>query len=114
MVNAEHYPDGGEGIYVAVIGTGLLDLWPFFFAHANIADEWGIGFTHDVYWDDDICNFVFGPLRDDRGFITGDLNSGHGTHVTSTIVGYRFRTATADFVVEGVAPRVTIIPVTCP
>ncbi|MFU8795851.1 MAG: S8 family peptidase [Dehalococcoidia bacterium] len=108
MVNAEYYPDGGEGIYVAVIDTGLLSLWPFFFPHANIADDWGIGFTHDVYWDDDIGDIVFGPLRDDRGFITGDLNSGHGTHVTSTIVGYNFNNL---FTVAGVAPKATIIPV---
>jgi len=110
MVNAEYYPDGGEGIYVAVIDTGLLPLWPFFFSHANIADEWGIGFTHDVYWDDDIGDFVFGPVIE-TDFVTSDLNSGHGTHVTSTIVGYRYATALGDFFVEGVAPKATIIPV---
>ncbi len=106
MVNAEYYPDGGEGVYVAVLDTGLLEMWPWFFGHANIADEWGIGFTHDVYWDD--TEIVWGPLRDDRGFITGDLNSGHGTHVTSTVVGYNFYDL---FTVDGVAPKATIIPV---
>ena len=39
MVNAEYYPDGGEGVYVAVLDTGLLEAWPFFFEHADIADE---------------------------------------------------------------------------
>ena len=111
MVNAEYYPEGGEDIYVAVLDTGLLELWEFFFGHADIADEWGIGFTHDVYWDG--TEIVWGPLRDDRGFITGPLNSGHGTHLTSTIVGYRFSTLTADFIVGGVAPKATIIPVLC-
>ncbi len=113
MVNAEYYPEGGEDIYVAVLDTGLLELWPFFFGHANIADGYGIGFTHDVYWDAGLGEIVWGPLRNDRGFITGDLNSGHGTHVTSTVVGYRFSTATADFIVDGVAPKATIIPVLC-
>lgn len=112
IVNAEYYPNGGEGIYVAVLDTGLLEQWPFFFPHANIKTEWGIGFTHDIWWNDTLGDFEFGPLRDDRGFITKAFEgSGHGTHVTSTIVGYRFRTATADFIVQGVAPKATIIPV---
>ena len=110
LVNAEYYPEGGEDIYVAVLDTGLLELWPFFFGHANIADEWGIGFTHDVYWDNKLKEIVWGPVRDDRGFITGDLNSGHGTHVTSTVVGYNFNNL---FIVGGVAPKATIIPVLC-
>jgi subtilisin family serine protease len=111
IVDAELYPDGGEGIYVAVLDTGLLDLWPFFFPHANIADEWGIGFTHDIWWDDILGDIVFGPLRDDRGFITKPYEgSGHGTHVTSTIVGYNFNNL---FIVGGVAPKATIIPVLC-
>jgi len=110
MVNGEYYPDGGEGVYVAVLDTGLLEMWPFFFADISIADEYGIGFTHDVWWDGGIGDFVWGPLEDDRGFITGDLNSGHGTHLTSTIVGYNYNNL---FIVDGVAPEVTIIPVLC-
>jgi subtilisin family serine protease len=108
MVDADLYPDGGEDIYVAVLDTGLLDIWPFFFPHADIATEYGIGFTHDIWWDDGL---VFGPLRDDRGFITKPFEgSGHGTHVTSTIVGYNFNNL---FLVGGVAPKATIIPVLC-
>ena len=109
MVNAEYYPDGGEGIYVAVLDTGLLEMWEFFFGHANIADEWGIGFTHDIRWNGKTKDFVMGPLRDDRGFITKAFEgSGHGTHVTSTVVGYNFNNL---FIVGGVAPKATIIPV---
>lgn len=116
-VNAEYFPDGGNGIYVAVLDTGLLEYWPFFFTNpetgeCNIKWEWGKGFTHDIWWDDTIGDFVIGPLRDDRGFITDPFKgSGHGTHVTSTIIGYRFRTATADMWIRGVAPKATIIPV---
>ncbi|NIV34908.1 MAG: S8 family serine peptidase, partial [Anaerolineae bacterium] len=36
--------------------------------------------------------------------------SGHGTHVASTIVGYNFNNL---FLVGGVAPKATIIPVLC-
>ncbi len=108
MVNAEYYPNGGEGIYVAVLDTGLLELWPFFFGHADIAWEWGKGFSYDVYWCTETEQIVWGPLRDDRGFITKPFEgSGHGTHVTSTIVGYSF----AGMIVQGVAPKATIIPV---
>ena len=105
MVDADVDNDG-EGVYVAVLDTGLLQMWPFFFPQADIAWELGIGFTHDIWWDD---GFWMGPLRDDRGFITKPLEgSGHGTHVTSTIVGYNY----ADlFWVRGVAPKATIIPV---
>jgi subtilisin family serine protease len=110
MVNGELVANDGTGVYVAVLDTGLVDLWPFFFSQANIAANLGKGFTHDIYWDDAAQDIMVGPLRDDRGFITG-LASGHGTHVVSTIVGYRFSTATSNYWVRGVAPKVTIIPV---
>ncbi len=103
LVDAEGMNDG-DGVYVAVLDTGLLDLWPFFFSQADIAHDLGKGFTHDMWWDDGL---VIGPLKDDRGFIT-DMASGHGTHVVSTIVGYNYNDL---FWVKGVAPKVTIIPV---
>jgi len=117
IVNAEYYEDGGEGIYIAVLDTGLLANWQFFFTNpltgeCRIKWEWGKGFTHDIWWNDTIGDFEIGPLRDDRGFITKPFEgSGHGTHVVSTIIGYRFRTATADMWIKGVAPKATIIPV---
>ncbi len=108
MIDADVREDG-EGVYVAVLDTGLLEMWPYFFPQANIAWQLGIGFTHDIWWDDDIGDFVMGPLRDDRGFITKPYEgSGHGTHVTSTIVGYNYGDL---FWVRGVAPKATIIPV---
>ncbi|MEM2568130.1 MAG: S8 family serine peptidase, partial [Candidatus Bathyarchaeia archaeon] len=116
IVDAESY-NGGEGIYVAVLDTGLLPQWQFFFTNPSTGEcrikaEWGKGFTHDIWWDDTIGDFVIGPLRDDRGFITDPfMGSGHGTHVTSTIIGYRFRTTVADMWIRGVAPKVWIIPV---
>lgn len=105
LVDAEGMNDG-EGVYVAVLDTGLLDLWPIFFYQADIAWGLGKGFSHDIWWDNGL---VFGPLKDGRGFITDSyMGSGHGTHVVSTIVGYNYNDL---FWVQGVAPKVTIIPV---
>ena len=106
LVDAEVVPNDGEGVYIAVLDTGLLDMWPFFFSEANIAWELGKGFTHDVSWDG--SDYVFGPLRDDRGFYTYSYGSGHGTHVTSTIVGFNVNNL---YWVRGVAPKASIIPV---
>lgn len=106
LVNTELVSETGEGVYVAVLDTGLLPNWPTFFPNHNIAWDLGVGFTHDFYWDDDVNDVMLGPLRSDRGFIT-DLASGHGTHVTSTIVGYDF----FGFPISGIAPHATIIPV---
>jgi subtilisin family serine protease len=107
LVNTENVANDGTGVYVAVLDTGLLSNWPVLFNQADIAWELGKGFSHDIYWDDSIENIVVGPLREDRGFLS-NLASGHGTHVTSTIVGFNVNNA---FWVEGVAPGVTIIPV---
>lgn len=107
LVDGELVSNDGSGVYVAVLDTGLVSQWPFFFSQANIAWELGKGFSHDIYWDDTVGDIMIGPLRDDRGFITG-LASGHGTHVTSTIVGFNVNNL---YWVRGVAPQATIIPV---
>jgi len=108
MVDAE-VAENGEGVYVAVLDTGLLSMWPWLFSEANIAWELGKGFTHDVWWDDDLQDFWWDDLRGDRGFITDAfMGSGHGSHVVSTIVGYNYNDL---FWVRGVAPKATIIPV---
>lgn len=107
LVDTEAVPNNGSGVYVAVLDTGLVSEWPFLFSQADIAWELGKGFTHDVYWDDDLGDIVFGDLRDDRGFIT-DLYDGHGTHVTSTVVGFNLNNW---YWIQGVAPKATIIPV---
>ena len=107
MVNTENVAADGEGVYVAILDTGMLPLAPWFFREADIAWDLGKGFTHDVTWDDSINDFRISPLRDDRGFVT-KLASGHGTHVASTVVGFNVNNS---FWVDGVAPRATIIPV---
>ena len=52
LVDKEDVTNDGEGVYVAVLDTGLLDMWPFFFPEGNIAWDLGKGFRHDLYWDD--------------------------------------------------------------
>jgi subtilisin family serine protease len=109
LVDKELVSNDGEGVYVAVLDTGLLEDWPFFFSQANIAWELGKGYTHDLWWDDALGDIVFGPLRDDRGFLTDPfMGSGHGTHVASTVVGFNVNDS---YWVTGIAPKATIIPV---
>jgi hypothetical protein len=129
MVGADKTTYDGSGIYVAVLDTGLLSNWQYFFppGTVNIDTADGIGYTHDVFFVgsggnfSDDGHFSYGPLRNDRGFITHDngapdplgagFGSGHGTHVTSIITGYHFARGSVSTFIRGVAPKATIIPV---
>jgi len=138
IIDAEATSNDGEGIYVAVLDTGLLSNYLHFFPESmvDIKEEWGKGFTHDVFyvgtggnWSAD-GKFSYSPIKDDRGFITYDygnplwtfyppahtyypypFGNGHGTHVTSIITGYHFEIGTVDTWIAGAVPKVTIIPV---
>jgi len=107
LVNTENVAAQGEGVYVAILDTGLLPAAPFFFSQADIAWDLGKGFSHDVYWDEAEQDIMISPLKEDRGYWT-EMASGHGTHVTSTVVGFNLNDS---FWVQGIAPKVTIIPV---
>ncbi|MFX0209877.1 MAG: S8 family serine peptidase [Candidatus Hodarchaeota archaeon] len=127
MVDAEDLCVDGEGVYVAVLDTGLLSNYLDFFPPemVDIKEEWGKGFSHDLIWVGSGGNwseeFDYGPVHDDRGFLTYDygnphrygypFGSGHGTHVTSIITGWRLDRPDGSFWVRGVAPKVTLIPV---
>ena len=88
----------GAGVYVAVLDTGLVKNWQQYLPEERIATEYAIS---------------FGGGGGEKGEISTqpnkwglDVNS-HGTHVTSTIIGYSMRGES----VNGVAPMVKIIPV---
>jgi len=88
----------GSGVYVAVIDTGLLDSWRQYFPQERIATQFAKAFNGG--------GGEQGSVSDPTNKWEHDQNS-HGTHVTSTILGYQFSGAK----VNGVAPMATIIPV---
>ena len=88
----------GTGVYVAVLDTGLLDSWRQYLPEERIAVQYAK---------------CFGGGGGEMGWVSEqpqkwqhDQNS-HGTHVTSTIIGYSL----GGTPINGVAPMATIIPV---
>lgn len=88
----------GTGVYVAVIDTGLLDSWRMYFPQERIATQYGIAFGGG--------GGEVGSVSSQPNKWQHDQNS-HGTHVTSTILGYN----RLGVPVNGVAPLATVIPV---
>ncbi len=89
----------GSGVYVAVLDTGLLDSWRQYFPQERIASQYGIAFQGGG-----AAAVNFGGTSDNKW--EHDQNS-HGTHVTSTVIGYKIGAR----LINGVAPMATIIPV---
>lgn len=89
----------GDGVYVAVLDTGLVDAWRQYFPEERIAVEYAA---------------AFGGGGGERGTVSTQPNKwehdqdSHGTHVTSTILGYQME---PGFEVAGVASNATVIPV---
>ncbi len=88
----------GTGVYVAVVDTGLLDSWRQYFPQERIASEYGIAFAGG--------GGEVGAVSSQPNKWEHDQNS-HGTHVTSTILGYSM----SGTAMNGVAPKATVIPV---
>ncbi len=121
MINAEDLSVTGKNVYVAVLDTGLVPNWQDYFPKERINTKLGTGFDQSVKFSagKDPCEFDVnvGPLRQTTW--VGSTGSTHATHVTSTIIGYFYRSnsdAAAGYVlppivVRGIAPDVTIIPV---
>lgn len=88
----------GAGVYVAVLDTGLLDSWRQYFPQERIAAQYAK---------------AFGGGGGEKGNVSEPANKwehdqdSHGTHVTSTILGYSLRGTP----INGVAPMATVIPV---
>jgi subtilisin family serine protease len=122
QIDIENVSETGAGVYVAVLDTGLVANWKDYFPDARIAQELGKGFYQAVSFKStsDPCNVnpvIERNLRE-VSFI-GSRSSSHGTHVTSTIIGFNYRSNTdlaqgfalPAIQVRGIAPDATIIPV---
>lgn len=88
----------GTGVYVAVLDTGLVSNWTYYFPAERIATQYAI---------------CFGGGGGENGNVSTPTNkwetdqNSHGTHVTSTILGYNL----GGTAINGVAPNATVIPV---
>jgi len=121
LINSEAVAQTGQGVYVAVLDTGMVPNWRDYFPDARVATHLGAGFNQAVTFKakKDVCGLgvEVGALRTDTW--VGSTGSTHGTHVASTILGYFYRSnadAAAGFglppiVVRGIAPGVTVIPI---
>ena len=88
----------GTGVYVAVLDTGLVGGWRQYFPEERIAVDLARSFGGG--------GGLSGNVSSQPNKWGSDVNS-HGTHVTSTIIGYNLN-GTA---INGAAPNATIIPV---
>lgn len=88
----------GSGVYVAVLDTGLVDQWRQYFPQQRIATQYAMAFGGG--------GGEHGNVSTQPNKWEHDTNS-HGTHVTSTILGYSLRGTP----VNGVAPMAKVIPV---
>jgi len=88
----------GSGVFVGVLDTGLLDSWRQYFPQERIATQFGKAFSGGGQ--------NRGNVSEPPNQWEHDQNS-HGTHVTSTILGYSLR----GVPINGTAPKATAIPV---
>jgi subtilisin family serine protease len=98
---ARGVPQTGRGVYVGILDTGLLYTWRQYFPQERIATQYATSFVGGGAADQ-------GNVHSPGGDQWQHDVCAHGTHVASTILGYR-RTATINF--QGTAPEATVIPV---
>lgn len=88
----------GDGVTVAILDSGLLQSWRHYFPTQRIATQYAKSFGGGGAAG---INTSEQPNKWERDV------SGHGTHVTSTVLGFNFD----GIPFNGVAPDATIIPV---
>lgn len=90
--------EDGSGVFVAVLDSGLLDSWRQYFPEQRIAVQHAVAFSGG--------GGEVGQVSTVPNQWEHDQNS-HGTHVTSTVLGFSLRGTP----INGVAPLATVIPV---
>jgi subtilisin family serine protease len=94
----------GKGVYVGVLDSGLLSTWPQYFPGERIAEEYAATVVGGGAADQGTVNVL-------RGEQWANDVCAHGTHVTSTILGFTFPPFGAGVAFQGTAPEATVIPV---
>jgi subtilisin family serine protease len=122
LINIEGVSQTGEGVYVAVLDTGLMPNWRDYFPEERVNTALGTGFDQPVSFQaskKNPCRLEVSVGQLHQTTWVGSTGSTHGTHVASTVIGYFYRSnsdAAAGYplppiMVRGIAPEVTIIPV---
>lgn len=88
----------GEGVYVAILDTGLLPSWRSYFKAERVATQYARAFGGGAG--------VAGTVSEQPDKWERDVDA-HGTHVASSILGFSY--PNAEF--NGAAPAATVIPV---
>lgn len=92
----------GKGVYVAVLDTGLVMNWREYLPEQQVAVDLARVFQSGASENSAVTSPVHLWEHDTES---------HGTHVTSTILGYTVHSVNGDYEVNGVAPSATVIPV---
>jgi len=92
----------GAGVYVAILDTGLVENWRDYLPEDRIAVDYAKAFNSGQSENSAVADVPHLWERDTES---------HGTHVASTILGYRIKSLDSPFDVNGVAPMATVIPV---